>query len=219
MGYRVNLQRVSGSTPEHKTLSINTISIPHFNGSPFAMWQKTKMLQTMKTSATLQLSLVITCGSLLLSGALRAQGPNEAVIPTDASIISQELVQADYTTEATRKTVRPFTRTVKLAVDGKYMAVVTDAYGTVRMRGAFQDPDATVANGEFEYFYANGRKESKGEFVNGRKKGKWACWTSDGTPRADRFYQGMTWEELMGLSEQAATLGEGSASNVPEPQQ
>ena len=175
------------------------------------------MLHTMKTSDPLQLSLVITCATLLLSGALMAQGPSEALIPTDNTIISQELVQSDYTTEATRKTAHPFTRTVRMAADGKYMAVVTDAYGTVRMQGTFQDPEATIADGDFEYFYANGRKESKGEFVKGMKKGTWACWTSDGTPRADRYYHGMSWDELevlVGLAEQAATLGEGSMVNA-----
>jgi len=155
--------------------------------------------------------ILINAGMLLLAGALCAQAPE---MPTWTH---QDQVQADYTTPATRKTDHPFTRTVWATDAGPYLAVVTDEAGTARMRGTFLDAAATVPHGHFEYFHANGQKESEGLFVNGLKSGQWLCWTSDGTDRAERQYLGMPWEDMqiwLGLAERAATLGEGAMAEV-----
>lgn len=155
--------------------------------------------------------ILINTGMLLLAGALYAQ-TSEA--PTWAH---QDLVQADYTTPATRKTDHPYMRTLRATETGTYQAVVTDEAGITRMRGTFLDAAATVPDGHFEYFHANGQKESEGRFVKGLKTGQWLCWASDGSERAERHYLGMPWEDLqiwLGLAERAATLSEGAMAEA-----
>lgn len=85
------------------------------------------------------------------------------------------------------------------------------------MRGTFLDAAATVPDGHFEYFHANGQKESEGRFVNGLKTGPWLCWASDGTARAERHYLGLPWEDLeiwLGMAERATTLSEGAMAEA-----
>lgn len=148
-------------------------------------------------------NLLLTSGLLLLSGALCAQAPS------GEAPLHQDLVQADYSTPAKRKTAAPFTRTVRPDSPGDFLVVITDAAGTVRMRGTFRDAAATIPHGLFTYYHANGQQESEGRFAHGLKSGTWHCWTSNGTARADRHYLGLGWEDLqvwLGLAERAATL-------------
>ncbi len=56
--------------------------------------------------------------------------------------------------------------------------VVNDFYadGQLQMQGYYSNPKAKKKTGHFTYYYANGAKESEGEYVDGYKTGRWVSW-------------------------------------------
>ncbi|MFZ1686784.1 MAG: hypothetical protein WAU70_05160 [Flavobacteriales bacterium] len=118
-----------------------------------------------------------------------ASAPSTTLIRTD-------LVTGDLVTLATRRTKEPLARTVWQRADGLYDVRIVDATGQARMEGSYRDSDLRVPHGDFRYYHANGRLESSGTYNNGRKQGVWQCASADGRPRADRFYNGLEWDEL-----------------------
>ena len=204
--------RFSGQPiPHHEHNVLNIRDLPIFEyGAHY--WKCIVQIQMDRNTMKALVPIVALCtfASVLMNGQLFAQ---TAPTPIDQEVeqrIWQDQVSADYSTPANKETLSPFLRTTEKMNDGLYRTVVTDAYGTIRMTGSYLDRELTVADGSFSFYYANGAPESEGEFVKGMKSGKWACWYSDGTPRADRFYNGMNWDDLqvsLGLSERAAMLG------------
>lgn len=81
-----------------------------------------------------------------------------------------------------------YTRNVVMASDSSYNVTVKHLTGEVAYTGVYLDHKLEVPNGDFEYFYANGYKESQGRFKNGYKVGSWKRWSFDGTPKPDRYY-------------------------------
>ncbi|MDQ3101825.1 MAG: hypothetical protein M3R08_10600 [Bacteroidota bacterium] len=121
---------------------------------------------------------------------------------TDERAPRQDKVKADLSTPADRKDNDVFVRTATLNENGQYAVVVKDEQGNVRLSGTYADEDLKVADGIFTYYYANGTVESKGLMHNGVKTGTWERFSNDGTPKAERNYTGMTWDDM------AVTLGE-----------
>lgn len=72
--------------------------------------------------------------------------------------------------------------------DGKFSAEVFFLSGNIKMRGNYLDEDMTIEDGFFQFFYQNGRCESEGQFVNGRKTGIWKRFEYNGNPKKDRYY-------------------------------
>ncbi len=68
--------------------------------------------------------------------------------------------------------------------------------GVIRMKGSYLDKNLEVEEGLFEYFYFNGRIESKGEFIGGVKSGPWKRWDIQGEEKASRIYPGISAEEI-----------------------
>lgn len=62
------------------------------------------------------------------------------------------------------------------------------ATGTPQMHGIYLDPELTIADGAFKFFYDNGQKESEGYFCRNTKCGIWKRWTAEGTRKSDRVY-------------------------------
>lgn len=126
-----------------------------------------------------------------------------------AQASSQAKLKADLVTPADKKDKIFYTRTVTRSEDGTYYAVILDQNAQLRMKGTYLDENCHVANGVFTYYYANGTIESTGEFLKGFKTGTWYCYQENGSPRAERFYRGMNWEDqavALGLASRAASL-------------
>lgn len=82
-----------------------------------------------------------------------------------------------------------FIRTVEILSDSVYqVTVVYKTNGQLMMKGSYLDKELTVENGWFEYYFANGFKESEGRFKKGVKVGNWKRWNYDQRPKPDRFY-------------------------------
>lgn len=101
-------------------------------------------------------------------------------------------------------------RIVALAENGRYLVAVRSNIGILRMKGAYLDSTLTIEDGNFIFYYANGRTESEGRYVHGSKSGTWLRYAMDGAPLAERNYTGLNKEKLltsMGVIEQV-NLGE-----------
>ena len=148
-----------------------------------------------------------------------AQGPSGLQVSrSQGAVVHQDIVGADYSTTSVKKGDYPLFRTVKIGLYQHYDVVVTDPFGIVRMKGSFRDWALEIPDGLFSYYYANGKPESKGEFIDGAKTGTWQCWESDGSAKPDRIYRGKDWERIqvaLGLSEQAPTVGNSFTESTP----
>ena len=131
---------------------------------------------------------------------LQAQDPDRVTGVSAEGVsgvmIRQDLLGPDMLTPATRRTKDPLVRTVVQRQDGLYAVRISDVRGLLRMEGTYKDSDLQVPHGTFQFFHANGRMESTGEYRNGRKDGIWRCASATGQPRADREYHGLEWEEF-----------------------
>jgi hypothetical protein len=130
------------------------------------------------------------------------------LIAAERMIVRQDKVGADLNTPADKKSTEIYDRKVMSASNGAFEVAVTDKDGNIRMEGTYADADLTRAEGPFTYYYPNGNIESKGMYVNGMKSGTWHRYSADGTPKAERNYAGMTWEDM------AVTLGLASKSGA-----
>ena len=154
----------------------------------------------MFTACTLTLNTALIATLSFGPQLLRAQEltQNTGVPDAGASglMLRQDLLEPDMFTPATRRTKDPFVRTVAQRADGLYAVQITDALGLRRMEGTYKDSELLVPHGTFQYFHANGRMESTGEYIDGRKCGIWHCASASGQPRADRNYHGLAWDDL-----------------------
>lgn len=97
-------------------------------------------------------------------------------------------------------------RIVAHAANGRYLVAVRSNIGIIRMKGAYLDSALTVEDGNFTFYYANGRLESVGQYVRGSKSGTWMRYALDGASLAERNYTGLSTEELLsavGVSKKA----------------
>jgi TonB family protein len=81
-----------------------------------------------------------------------------------------------------------YMRDVKPNSDGSFACVIKYITEETFMIGRYLDRELTIPDGEFQYFYANGVKESEGKFKNGYKVGTWKRWNFEGIPKPDRYY-------------------------------
>jgi hypothetical protein len=114
----------------------------------------------------------------------------------EEQVIRKDRTKADLSTPADRNEKEAFDRTVTLADNGMYSVVITDASGNLRMKGTYLDDALKVPHGEFTYYYTNGNVESNGRYEKGWKTGVWNRFAEDGSPKAERVYTGMTWDDM-----------------------
>lgn len=150
--------------------------------------------------------------TLMIAGAMVAiQTPAEANNPTSNEherIVRQDKVRSDLATPADRRDTDVYFRTVTMNESDQYAVEVRDAEGNLRMTGSYSDEALQKEEGLFTFYYANGNIESKGLMVNGMKTGTWERFSADGTPKAERNYTGLTWEDM------AVTLGAASKAET-----
>ena len=72
--------------------------------------------------------------------------------------------------------------------EDKFNVEVFFLSGNIKMRGTYIDELLTIEDGFFQYFYQNGRCESEGQFIKGRKTGIWKRFENDGSSKKDRYY-------------------------------
>ena len=72
--------------------------------------------------------------------------------------------------------------------DGTYGVRINYRNGLLKMLGQYQDEKLSVETGHFEFYFANGVKESEGMYSSGFKIGTWKRWDYEGNPRPDRVY-------------------------------
>lgn len=80
--------------------------------------------------------------------------------------------------------------------DGLYEVTINYLDQSLKCTGTYLDPEYTIRHGEFTFYYQNGTKESQGEYDNGIKTGTWKRWHWTGEARADRFYPGISPDEI-----------------------
>lgn len=126
----------------------------------------------------------------------------------------QALGYAELTTSTSNDEER-LVRIVALASNGRYLVAVRSNIGIMRMKGAYLDSALTVEDGNFAFYYANGRIESEGHYQHGSKSGTWLRYAMDGAQMAERNYTGLNTEELLtavGVAEKA-NLGSAKKSD------
>jgi TonB family protein len=88
-----------------------------------------------------------------------------------------------------------YSRTCEMT-DGVFEVSVAHLDGSLKYTGSYLDPECTIEHGTFTYYYQNGYKESQGDFVKGIKSGTWERWDWTGEKKADRFYPGISVEDI-----------------------
>lgn len=78
-------------------------------------------------------------------------------------------------------------RVVSPTNDG-YAVRITGPTGSLRMTGTYRDAGLQVAHGAFAFHHPNGRLESSGTYVDGRKHGVWLRYNAVGRALAERCY-------------------------------
>ena len=119
----------------------------------------------------------------------------------------QALGYAELATAASHDDER-LVRIVALASNGRYLVAVRSNIGIMRMKGAYLDSALTVEDGNFSFYYANGRIESEGHYQHGSKSGTWLRYAMDGAQMAERNYTGLNTEELLKAEMGGSTIGE-----------
>lgn len=116
------------------------------------------------------------------------------------SAVSQKTIQLldSQFNITTNKLIVKYTRTINELDNGQLSVQVHFQTGELMMNGTFLDKELNLPNGEFTYYFANGIKESQGQYFNGRRVGVWERWNFDGTKKPDRFYKESS--ELMTLN-------------------
>jgi antitoxin component YwqK of YwqJK toxin-antitoxin module len=82
-----------------------------------------------------------------------------------------------------------YTRTIDKLDNGQFSVQIYFQTGELMMNGTFLDEKLNLPNGEFNYYFANGIKESQGYYYNGQRVGVWQRWNFDGAKKPDRFYK------------------------------
>jgi hypothetical protein len=154
-----------------------------------------------KRTAMKALTYTILCSAIVMmpeamSTASAQDNHDKKAIQQDASVIRQDQLKADLTTPADKRDTDVYTRTVSIGENGFYDVVITDMEGDLRMTGRYLDAELKTADGFFTYYHPNGNVESRGLYANGLKTGTWERFAADGTPKAERVYTGMTWEDM-----------------------
>ena len=138
----------------------------------------------------------------------RMQASGAAVLTMD--LVRYERVDADLRPSPTGDHLR----VVSPADDG-YAVRITGPTGSLRMTGTYRDADLQVAHGAFAFHHPNGRLESSGNYVDGRKHGVWSRYDAAGRALAERCY-GITEPEALleahGWPSRAAVVGGASAA-------
>lgn len=152
---------------------------------------------------------------LLISSSLNAFASSGSGSEDDSRIIRVENVGIEalgydeLANDASARDAR-FIRVVAHAANGRYLVAVRSNIGITRMKGAFLDSALTVEDGEFTFYYANGRVESNGQYIRGSKSGTWTRYAVDGARLAERNYSELNTEELL------TALGVGKPATAPK---
>ncbi|NQX91844.1 MAG: TonB family protein [Flavobacteriales bacterium] len=120
---------------------------------------------------------------LLISFGIQAQYPQ---------LLSQAFEPVDNSQSYT------YYRTSEKVGDQQYAVEVFYLSGNIKMRGTYSDAGLSTEHGFFQFFYPDGKLESEGQFVRGRKSGVWKRFESNGNPKKDRYYP----EQVMQVSTQ-----------------
>lgn len=99
--------------------------------------------------------------------------------------------ERQYLSEVLASTTRKnaaFYRTVVGEQDGLVLARTFSMEGTLKAEGTFTDKSLQVEHGAFTFYHANGKVESKGQYVMGHKSGVWLRFDQWGRPLAEKVY-------------------------------
>lgn len=91
--------------------------------------------------------------------------------------------------------IAKYTRTCQFK-DEVYHVLVAHMDKSPKFTGRYMDANLETGDGEFSYYFQNGQKESQGEFVNGVKSGVWKRWDWTGTAKTDRYYPGISVNQI-----------------------
>lgn len=99
-------------------------------------------------------------------------------------------------------------RTLEQTGDQLYDVEVHYNSGGIKMKGQYLITENWLEHGHFEYYYKNGKVESKGDYKYGKKVGPWERYNWDGTRKGDRWYPEIE-EEPAIVEKSAAAYPEG----------
>lgn len=86
---------------------------------------------------------------------------------------------------------------------GGYLAQIHSLDGKLKAQGRYADPERRIPDGRFTYFFPNGKVESEGAFVMGRKDGIWKRNDKWGRPLAEKVYDNTVMANLVYTMAQA----------------
>lgn len=124
------------------------------------------------------IQLKVVCFSCLFVYQVIAFGQ----VPQNCEYLDRDMIEV----EDQKKAV--YVREVVKKEDGTYLVNIRFRSGSLKLTGHFLDEALQIETGHFQYFFANGLKESEGDYNKGIKTGTWKRWDYEGNPRPDRFY-------------------------------
>ncbi|MEZ4756242.1 MAG: energy transducer TonB [Flavobacteriales bacterium] len=109
-------------------------------------------------------------------------------LPFGAQAQSEERQYLSEVLASTTRKNAAFYRTVVSEQDGLVLARTFSMEGTLKAEGTFTDKSLQVEHGAFTFYHANGKVESKGQYVMGHKSGVWLRFDQWGRPLAEKVY-------------------------------
>lgn len=110
------------------------------------------------------------------------------VLPFGAQAQGEERQYLSEVLASTTRKNAAFYRTVVGEQDGLVLARTFSMEGTLKAEGTFTDKSLQVEHGAFTFYHANGKVESKGQYVMGHKSGVWLRFDQWGRPLAEKVY-------------------------------
>jgi antitoxin component YwqK of YwqJK toxin-antitoxin module len=101
----------------------------------------------------------------------------------------EEVVYLDAQLQETKRRKATYVRELTKVNDQLFSSRVTTKDGLLKYIGAYKfDGKKLLEHGEFVFYHANGKVESRGRYENGVKVGSWERYTASGQRKADRYY-------------------------------
>lgn len=103
--------------------------------------------------------------------------------------VAQQVAYLNGQLQEVKKREAEFVRELTEFSPGKFTARVTDTEGRLKFEGVYiLEEGKLYEQGEFIFYYPNGKVESRGMYEYGVKTGTWERYDNFGNRKADKYY-------------------------------
>lgn len=100
--------------------------------------------------------------------------------------------------------------------DTTYVCRYYQKVGPMVKQESFKDSDLSIPHGQFRWYSANGKLDSSGRVVNGRKDGVWYFYLDSASPQRQIIYNNGVWEKMIDYKTKKEYYPNGSDSTLEE---